>query len=126
MRTPSGLTDRYALHNAAEAGDEESIRRMLASQDEEYVPGVSIPGLALDHDVNLRDDDNLTPLHAALLAHQLPCVKALLDHNASLKRKVDGVPVIHIAVTIGGTPGQAQFSLEACKLLIAKAMSPIS
>ena len=34
MRTPSGLTDRYALHNAAEVGDEESIRRMLASQDE--------------------------------------------------------------------------------------------
>ncbi|GAB4814038.1 hypothetical protein N2152v2_001084 [Parachlorella kessleri] len=75
-------------------------------------------------DVNLRDDNNCTPLHLALLNGHLEVVRLLLEAGASPHKGCEGSPPLHIAVCTGGQPGQEAFADEAARLLLARGAMP--
>lgn len=122
---PNPASSPYPLHDAAEAGDVERLRDMLArlaSQREALASNggmISEPMIDLDE----RDDDGCTPLHVALLSRSLPCVELLLEAGAEVRYACEGSPVVHIALSVGSIPSSRTFALGAVRVLVARGAS---
>jgi hypothetical protein len=69
------------------------------------------------YDLNERDPDEITPLHVAILARKLGCVKLLLEAGASVHKKNDGSAPIHTAISIGAIPAHAEFAYDCVAVL---------
>lgn len=69
------------------------------------------------YDLNERDPDEITPLHVAIHARKLECVKLLLEAGASVHKKNDGSAPIHTAISIGAIPEHAVFAYECTEIL---------
>jgi acetoin utilization deacetylase AcuC-like enzyme/ankyrin repeat protein len=69
------------------------------------------------YDLNERDPDEITPLHVAIHARKLECVKLLLEAGASVHKKNDGSAPIHTAISIGAIPEHACFAYECIQVL---------
>lgn len=68
-------------------------------------------------DINLRDDDNCTPLHVAILNGQLGAMRVLLEAGARVTSRCEGSPPLQMAVCVATHPEHAAFGLPAVELL---------
>ncbi len=69
------------------------------------------------HNLNERDEDENTPLHVAIHAQKLEHVKLLCKAGASLHKKSDGSPPLHVAISMGAVPKHRQFALDCVQVL---------
>lgn len=69
------------------------------------------------HNLNERDEDENTPMHVAIHAQKLEHVKLLCKAGASLHKKSDGSPPLHVAISMGAVPQHREFALECVKVL---------
>jgi len=69
------------------------------------------------YDLNERDPDEITPLHVAIHARKLECVKLLLEAGASVHKKNDGSSPVHTAISIGAVPLHSEFAYECTVVL---------
>ena len=69
------------------------------------------------YDLNERDGDEITPLHVAIHARKLECVKLLLEAGASVHKKSDGSAPVHTAISIGAVPAHAAFAYDCTVVL---------
>jgi len=70
------------------------------------------------YDLDERDFDENTPLHVAIHARKLDCVKLLLEAGANVHKKCDGSAPVHTAISIGAIPAHANFAAECLAVLI--------
>ena len=68
------------------------------------------------HNLNERDEDENTPIHVAVHCQKLEHVKLLIEAGASLIRKCDGSPPLHVAISLGAIPQHAEFAYECVKV----------
>mmetsp|Transcript_27949 Transcript_27949/g.61564 ORF Transcript_27949/g.61564 Transcript_27949/m.61564 type:complete len:1058 (-) Transcript_27949:88-3261(-) len=71
------------------------------------------------HNLNERDEDENTPIHVAIHCQKLEHVELLCSAGASLHKKNDGSPPIHVAISIGAIPQHREFA-NACVRLLYK------
>jgi len=69
------------------------------------------------HNLNERDEDENTPIHVAIHAQKLEHVKLLCKAGASLHKKSDGSPPLHVAISMGAVPKHRQFAYECVQVL---------
>jgi len=69
------------------------------------------------HNLNERDEDENTPIHVAIHSQKLDHVKLLCEAGASLHKKSDGSPPIHVAISMGALPQQREFSYQCFQVL---------
>jgi ankyrin repeat protein len=69
------------------------------------------------HNLNERDEDENTPIHVAVHCQKLEHVKLLIEAGASLIRKSDGSPPLHVAISLGAISQHAEFAYECVKVL---------
>jgi ankyrin repeat protein len=69
------------------------------------------------HNLNERDNDENTPLHVAIHARKLEHVKLLVEAGASVHKKSDGSPPVHVAVSLGSLAKHAQFAYDCVVVL---------
>lgn len=77
------------------------------------------------YDLNERDPDEITPLHVAILARKLECVRLLLEAGASVHKKNDGSAPIHTAISVGAIPAHAEFAHE-CTIVLSSFEADLS
>eukprot|EP00592_Proboscia_alata_P005583 CAMPEP_0194382834 /NCGR_PEP_ID=MMETSP0174-20130528/63296_1 /TAXON_ID=216777 /ORGANISM="Proboscia alata, Strain PI-D3" /LENGTH=836 /DNA_ID=CAMNT_0039168501 /DNA_START=185 /DNA_END=2692 /DNA_ORIENTATION=- len=70
------------------------------------------------YDLDERDDDENTPLHVAIHAQQLECVKLLLAAGANVQKKSDGSGPVHLAISLGAVSAHASFTYECLEVLV--------
>ncbi len=102
------------LHDLAESGNIEGINQLG-----NLVVGTFQPVTQLAYNVNIRDRENCTPLHCALLSRQLEAASLILNSGANPELGCEGSKPIHIASCMGSVPGNEEYALDAVKLLIA-------
>ena len=125
---PKPDPDLFALHEAAERGDVEKLRELLAPvepDDDEMAPPVADEHVSVQQaslhaqQIDQRDPIwNCSPLHTALLHRQLQAMAVLLEAGAAATSSCEGLKPIHMAVRLGGYPDAKQFSIDASLLLI--------
>ena len=71
------------------------------------------------YDLDERDFDENTPLHVAIHARKIECVKLLLEAGANAHKKCDGSAPVHTAISMGAIPAHANFAAECLSLLIS-------
>lgn len=69
------------------------------------------------YDLNLRDEDENTPLHVAIHSRKLGHMRLLLEAGASPNRKCDGSSPLHTAISIGAIKQNKGFSFSAVQVL---------
>ena len=69
------------------------------------------------HNLNERDEDENTPIHVAIHAAKLEHVELLCKAGASLHKKCDGSPPLHLAISMGAIPHHRQFAIDCFKIL---------
>lgn len=69
------------------------------------------------HNLNERDEDENTPIHVAIHAQKLEHVKLLCKAGASLHKKCDGSPPLHVAISMGAVPQHREFAYNCAKVL---------
>ena len=69
------------------------------------------------HNLNERDEDENTPIHVAIHAQKLEHVKLLCKAGASLIKKCDGSPPLHLAISMGAIPKHRQFAYDCVQVL---------
>eukprot|EP00536_Pseudo-nitzschia_multiseries_P008862 jgi/Psemu1/257624/estExt_Genewise1Plus.C_2340034 len=69
------------------------------------------------HNLNERDEDENTPIHVAIHCQKLEHVKLLCKAGASLHKKSDGSPPIHVAISMGAIPQHRAFAIECVRVL---------
>lgn len=69
------------------------------------------------HNLNERDEDENTPIHVAIHAQKLEHVKLLCKAGASLHKKSDGSPPLHVAISMGSVPKHRQFAYDCAQVL---------
>mmetsp|Transcript_25357 Transcript_25357/g.59349 ORF Transcript_25357/g.59349 Transcript_25357/m.59349 type:complete len:1036 (+) Transcript_25357:173-3280(+) len=69
------------------------------------------------HNLNERDEDENTPIHVAIHAQKLEHVKLLCKAGASLHKKSDGSPPLHVAISMGAVPQHRKFAYDCVKVL---------
>ena len=69
------------------------------------------------HNLNERDEDENTPIHVAIHAQKLEHVKLLCKAGASLHKKSDGSPPLHLAISMGSHPKHRQFAYDCVQVL---------
>lgn len=69
------------------------------------------------HNLNERDEDENTPIHVAIHAQKLEHVKLLCKAGASLHKKCDGSPPLHVAISMGAVPQHRKFAFDCVKVL---------
>lgn len=70
------------------------------------------------HDVNLKDDNNCTPLHLAILNGHLEAMRVLLQAGARVFSKCEGSLPLHMAVCTGALADREPFAVAAITLLV--------
>ncbi|KAI3431427.1 hypothetical protein D9Q98_004480 [Chlorella vulgaris] len=129
----------FPLHNAAQAGNVDLLRQLLtppptkpevaaeelAGLDDilaRYAAEAAAPQLP---DVDLRDYQECTALHVALLHGQLEAARVLLEHGASLEVGCEGSPPLHVAICVAAHGGiKKNFALLATSLLLQFGADP--
>jgi len=71
------------------------------------------------YDVDERDFDENTPLHIAIHACKLDCVKLLLQASANVHKKCDGSSPVHTAISMGSIPAHSSFAAECLRELMS-------
>lgn len=69
------------------------------------------------HNLNERDEDENTPIHVAIHCQKLDHVKLLCKAGASLHKKSDGSPPLHVAISMGAVPQHKEFAYECVRVL---------
>jgi len=69
------------------------------------------------HNLNEKDEDENTPIHVAIHAQKIEHVKLLCKAGASLHRKSDGSPPLHVAISMGAVPQHRKFAYDCVKVL---------
>lgn len=69
------------------------------------------------HNLNERDEDENTPIHVAIHCQKLEHVKLLCKAGASLHKKCDGSPPLHVAISMGAVPQHRKFAYDCVKVL---------
>lgn len=69
------------------------------------------------YNLNERDEDENTALHVAIHCRKLEHVRILIEAGASLHRKCDGSPPLHVAISMGAIPQHVDFAYDCVKLL---------
>jgi len=69
------------------------------------------------HNLDMRDMDENTPLHIAILNRKLEHMQILLEAGASCHRKCDGSPPIHTVISVGAITAHKGFAYDASVLL---------
>jgi ankyrin repeat protein len=115
---------RFALHDAAEAGDAEALTALLAQAgdgDDEFVPDddgddddLSDSGVGLES----RDRYGCTPLHVALLHAHVDCARVCVENGAEVLFPCNGSPCLHLAVSAATVTGNDAFGEAAVALLV--------
>uniref|UniRef100_A0A6S8IVI8 Histone deacetylase domain-containing protein n=1 Tax=Dunaliella tertiolecta TaxID=3047 RepID=A0A6S8IVI8_DUNTE len=119
MKTPVA----FVLHNAAEAGDAGLLQRLLLP--EEGAPsaatelGLPFSSEALKELLSLKDLNDCTPLHLAILNGHVSCAEVLLKAGSSPNKCCDGNPPLHMAVCTALLPGRAESAHALVQLLLA-------
>jgi acetoin utilization deacetylase AcuC-like enzyme/ankyrin repeat protein len=67
--------------------------------------------------LNERDEDENTPIHVAIHCQKLDHVKLLCKAGASLHKKSDGSPPLHVAISMGAVPQHKEFAYECVRVL---------
>mmetsp|Transcript_13647 Transcript_13647/g.34298 ORF Transcript_13647/g.34298 Transcript_13647/m.34298 type:complete len:1034 (-) Transcript_13647:79-3180(-) len=111
-QSASGTDDNMDVDNDASSvktGDEESsvAKQPKAKKQRYYCP----------HNLNERDEDENTPMHVAIHAQKLEHVKLLCKAGASLHKKSDGSPPLHVAISMGAVPKHRQFAYDCVQVL---------
>lgn len=135
-----------ALHDAAEAGDADLLRQLLAARREQlraaFAEGAAAGGDGEDGDamdadgggaalearveaaaagdplISLKDANECTPLHVAILGGHVECARVLIGAKAKLATACDGCPPLVMAVCTAAVAGRAGAALELVKLLL--------
>ncbi|GFR42160.1 hypothetical protein Agub_g3012, partial [Astrephomene gubernaculifera] len=89
----------FMVHNAAEAGDVDSLERMLGLSETASVPLAQ--SVVYRRLLSLTDRNDCTPLHLAIINGHPACVKVLLRGGASPSRGCDGSPPLALAACLG-------------------------
>uniref|UniRef100_A0A7S3UAV6 Histone deacetylase domain-containing protein n=1 Tax=Picocystis salinarum TaxID=88271 RepID=A0A7S3UAV6_9CHLO len=122
-----GERNPFPLHDAAQAGDLQMIRKLLnihATEESEWAgyPGdeqtEKVQQRQLDVRLFERDDLGHTPLHVSLLHFQLETVAFLLKHGSPAGMNAEGFPPLHIAVSAGAFSAHGDFAVGATTLLL--------
>jgi ankyrin repeat protein len=71
------------------------------------------------YDLDERDYDENTPLHLAIHACKVECVKLLLQGGASVHKKCDGSAPVHTAISMGSIPAHSRFTTDCMSELIS-------
>lgn len=75
------------------------------------------PKFSCPYDLDERDDDENTPLHVAIHARRIECVRTLLEAGATVHKKCDGSAPVHLAIGLGAIPAHAEFAAECVGVL---------
>jgi acetoin utilization deacetylase AcuC-like enzyme len=107
---------RWEAHDAAEAGDVERLRAVLAwdqtdDADEDFDPERAEEedddDAVLEGVLARRDNQGHTPLHVALLHGRADCVEACLEFSEEALPGANGVPVLHMVLALGALSSNA-------------------
>eukprot|EP00803_Ostreobium_quekettii_P003057 evm.model.scf_177.4 EVM.evm.TU.scf_177.4 scf_177:18001-33099(-) len=118
----------FAVHDAAEAGNVERLRELLAApaarEDPDFDPQKdekkSDASLGLDE----AAPDGCTPLHVSIINGHLACCELLLEAGADPGLPCEGCPLLSLAVCQGALPEKRQFAKDAVAFLLGKQCSP--
>jgi acetoin utilization deacetylase AcuC-like enzyme/ankyrin repeat protein len=121
---------RYALHECVERGDAEGIDVVLGGLagggDAEFQPGQfdrdsdaeSIASSTIPSP-DVRDGYGRTAVHLAVLLHRAECLKKLLEGGADVSLTLEGTPLLHLVMAVGGMGATgAKFAVEASRLAV--------
>jgi acetoin utilization deacetylase AcuC-like enzyme/ankyrin repeat protein len=75
------------------------------------------PSFYCPHNLDLRDNDDNTPIHVAIHARKIEHIRLLLEAGASCHRKCDGSAPIHTVISVGAITAHKGFAYEAAVLL---------
>eukprot|EP00750_Incisomonas_marina_P000670 INCI10456.1.p1 GENE.INCI10456.1~~INCI10456.1.p1 ORF type:complete len:824 (-),score=177.59 INCI10456.1:347-2818(-) len=84
------------------------VRKRIDGTDAPPVPAYDIQEL-----IHARDDWDVAPFHAAILARSLECVDLLLARGVSIADRHEGFSYLHTAIATGTIRGNEDFS-EKC------------
>ncbi|CAE7669825.1 hdaC, partial [Symbiodinium sp. KB8] len=124
---------RFALHEAAERGDEGALSAILQGgatrgEDGEFVPaGDSDDEDGEDADGSMpdaRDGLSRTPVHLAILHRNQACLDLLLEGGANPSLGLDGLPVLSLVFASAAAPGSEGFGASAAAAVV-KAGAPL-
>jgi acetoin utilization deacetylase AcuC-like enzyme/ankyrin repeat protein len=137
----SGKGGAFALHNACERGDVETISRLIAAHNDkpEYAErlrriegsdeAASDPArrdmmldlVTREHRERMfgsRDNEGCTPLHVAVLSRQLEAVKALLSAGARVTPRCNNMPVTHLILSVGSLRAHQDFAADTLRVVL--------
>ncbi|KAF6259471.1 Arginase/deacetylase [Scenedesmus sp. NREL 46B-D3] len=119
--------DIFLLHDAAAAGDVESLRQLLEQRTAHLQQQMDVDSEAATAQQLLPDDDpylqakdqnECTPLHIAILQGRVECAQLLVQAQASVCVDCDGCPCLHMATCTGALPEREAAALQLVKMLL--------
>ncbi|WIA10571.1 hypothetical protein OEZ85_010758 [Tetradesmus obliquus] len=119
--------DLFLLHDAAAAGDVESLKQLLEQRTSHLQQQMDVDGEGpaeeqlLPNDdpyLQAKDQNECTPLHIAILQGHVECAQLLVQAQASVSVDCDGCPPLHMATCTGALPGREDAALQLAKLLL--------
>mmetsp|Transcript_500 Transcript_500/g.1334 ORF Transcript_500/g.1334 Transcript_500/m.1334 type:complete len:917 (-) Transcript_500:2486-5236(-) len=117
----------YALHNIAEAGDQDALREVLAATSARVddAGGDAAMGMSaalrqqvMPQMLAMKDFRGCTPLHLAVLSASPGCTQLLLAAGAKASTRCDGHPVLCLAACVGLLPERKDAAVQILKLLV--------
>jgi len=108
--------DNDAAQTSTEGDAEEKPQRSPAEYQQKQ-PKLKKQRYFCPHNLNERDEDENTPIHVAIHAQKLEHVKLLCKAGASLHKKSDGSPPLHVAISMGAVPEHREFVHDFVKVL---------
>mmetsp|Transcript_17698 Transcript_17698/g.40609 ORF Transcript_17698/g.40609 Transcript_17698/m.40609 type:complete len:883 (-) Transcript_17698:575-3223(-) len=100
-------SDRQSEKSVQEVGHHQHKHNKVAKKKRYYCP----------LNLNERDEDEITPIHVAIHCQKLEHVKLLCKAGASLHKKSDGSPPIHVAISMGAIPKHRSFAIDCVRVL---------
>lgn len=108
------------VRNACRAGDHVELERLLTVAATPVVrkridgsEAPPVPAYDVQELIHARDDWDVAPLHAAILARSVECVDLLLARGVSIADRHEGFSYLHTAIATATVRGNEEFS-EKC------------
>jgi ankyrin repeat protein len=111
--SPKGEEQTPPAEPTVENGKSPEIKEKAAAKQKKPMQ----PQFHCPHNLNERDNDENTILHVAIHARKLEHVKLLLLAGASVHKKSDGSPPIHVAISMGSIAQHAAFAYQCVVVL---------
>lgn len=118
------------VHAACKAGDADELKALLEKAAEPKIRKLAdgtdappVPTADIDELIHARDDWEVAPLHAAILARSLECIDLLLARGVSISERHEGYSYLHTAIAVGAIRANRDFSEACVDRLIAKSVS---